>query len=262
MADPMLTPGELLDKLLADERSDLLREAVLAVTRQLMEVEVGAKTGAAHGERSLERLAQRNGYRPRRWDTRVGSLELAIPKLRSGSYFPSFLEPRRRSEEALFAVVAEAYVHGVSTRKVEELAAALGIASLSKSEVSRICASLDERVQAFRCRPWLGRYPYLWLDARYEKVRDEAGRVVSMALVVAIGVAESGEREVLGFDVAPSEDAAFWKAFLGSLSIAAWRACSWWSATPTAACNEPPRRASWGLLGRDAGCTSCATCWP
>ncbi len=217
MADPMLTPGELLDKLLADERSDLLREAVLAVTRQLMEVEVGAKTGAAHGERSLERLAQRNGYRPRRWDTRVGSLELAIPKLRSGSYFPSFLEPRRRSEEALFAVVAEAYVHGVSTRKVEELAAALGIASLSKSEVSRICASLDERVQAFRCRPLLGRYPYLWLDARYEKVRDEAGRVVSMALVVAIGVAESGEREVLGFDVAPSEDAAFWKAFLGSL---------------------------------------------
>ena len=217
MADPMLTPGGLLDKLLADERSDLLREAVLAVTRQLMEVEVEAKAGAAHGERSLERLAQRNGYRSRRWDTRVGSLELAIPKLRSGSYFPSFLEPRRRSEEALFAVVAEAYVQGVSTRKVEELAAALGIASLSKSEVSRICASLDERVTAFRCRPLLGRYPYLWLDARYEKVRDEAGRVVSMALVVAIGVAESGEREVLGFDVAPSEDAAFWKAFLGSL---------------------------------------------
>jgi putative transposase len=217
MANSMLTPGELLDKLLADERSDLLKEAVLAVTRQLMELEVEAKTGAAHGERSLERLTQRNGYRPRRWDTRVGSLELAIPKLRQGSYFPSFLEPRRRSEEALFAVVAEAYVHGVSTRKVEELAAALGIASLSKSEVSRICTSLDERVTAFRCRPLVGRYPYLWLDARYEKVRDEAGRVVSMALVVAIGVAESGEREVLGFDVAPSEDLAFWKAFLGSL---------------------------------------------
>jgi putative transposase len=217
MADSMLTPGALLDKLLADERPDLLKEAVLAVARELMEIEVSGKTGAAHGERLPERLTHRNGYRTRRWDTRVGSLELPIPKLRAGSYFPSFLEPRRRSEEALCAVVCEAYVQGVSTRKVEDLVVALGLEGISKSQVSRLCASLDERVAAFRGRPLLGRYPYLWLDARYEKVRDERGRVVSMALVVAIAVAESGEREVVGCEVVGSEDYAFWKGFLASL---------------------------------------------
>jgi putative transposase len=141
----------------------------------------------------------------------VGSLALPIPKLREGSYFPSFLEPRRRSEEALLAVIAEAYVKGVSTRKVEDLVVALGLDGISKSEVSRICARLDEQVEAFRGRPLLGRYPYLFLDATYEKVRDDSGRVVSMALVVAYGVAETGEREVLGLDVCKSEDYAFWR---------------------------------------------------
>ena len=217
MADSIVTPEELLGKLLAGGEVDLLREAAVAMLRTLMEIDVKAKTGAALGERSPDRLCMRNGYRERRLDTRVGTLELPIPKLREGSYFPSFLEPRRRSEEALFAVIAEAYVKGVSTRKVEDLAHALGIDSISKSEVSRICARLDAQVEAFRCRPLLGRYPYLFLDATYEKVRDEHARVVSMALVVAYAVAETGEREVLGFEICRSEDYAFWKGFLSLL---------------------------------------------
>jgi putative transposase len=217
MADPIVTPEELLGKLLAGKEVDLLREAALAMLRELMEIEVKGKTGAALGERTPDRLCMRNGYRERRLDSRVGTLELPIPKLREGSYFPSFLEPRRRAEEALFAVIAEAYVHGVSTRKVEELARALSIDGISKSEVSRICQRLDEQIQAFRNRPLLGRYPYLFLDATYEKVRDETSRVVSMALVVAYGVAETGEREVLGFEICRSEDYAFWKGFLAGL---------------------------------------------
>lgn len=217
MADSILTPGALLDKLLSGGEMDFLREALTAVAREIMELEVAKKTGAGHGERNPERLVHRNGYRERRWDTRAGSVLLPIPRLREGSYFPSFLEPRRRSEEALIAVVCEAYVKGVSTRKVEDLVQALGIQGISKSEVSRICADLDQRVAAFRGRPLLGRYPYLWLDARYEKVRDDQGRVVSMALAVAYGVSETGEREVLGLEVCESEDHAFWKHFLDSL---------------------------------------------
>lgn len=217
MADPIVTPEELLGKLLGGQEVDLLREAALSMLRELMEIEVRGKTGATLGERSSDRLCMRNGYRERRLDTRVGTLELPIPKLREGSYFPSFLEPRRRSEEALFAVIAEAYVKGVSTRKVEDLAHALGIDGISKSEVSRICACLDAQVEAFRGRPLLGRYPYLFLDATYEKVRDDTSRVVSMALVVAYGVSETGEREVLGLDVCRSEDYAFWRGFLAGL---------------------------------------------
>jgi transposase-like protein len=217
MADPIVTPQELLGKLLAGQEVDVLREAAVKLLRELMEIEVTGKTGAALGERSPDRLCLRNGYRERRLDTRVGSLALPIPKLREGSYFPSFLEPRRRAEEALFAVIAEAYVKGVSTRKVEELAHALGIDGISKSEVSRICACLDEQVEVFRGRPLLGRYPYLFLDATYEKVRDDSSRVVSMALVVAYGVSETGEREVLGSEVCRSEDYAFWKGFLSGL---------------------------------------------
>lgn len=217
MADSILTPGALLDKLLSGGEMDFLREALTVVTREIMELEVQKKTGAGHGERNPERLVQRNGYRERRWDTRAGSILLPIPKVREGSYFPSFLEPRRRSEEALIAVICEAYVKGVSTRKVEDLIQTLGIQGISKSEVSRICSDLDERVAAFRGRPLVGRYPYLWLDARYEKVRDEQGRVVSMALAVAYGVAETGEREVLGLSVCESEDYAFWREFLEAL---------------------------------------------
>jgi transposase-like protein len=181
-----------------------------------MEAEVSELVGAAHGERAPEeRLTHRNGYRARPWATRAGEIELAIPKLRRGSYFPSFLEPRRRSEQALVSVVQEAYVAGVSTRKVDQVVESLGL-RISKSEVSRICQGLDEQVDAFRNRPLEGRYPYLWLDAKVEKVRD-GGRVVRKALVLAYGVHESGYREVIALDVGEAETEAFWRGFLRSL---------------------------------------------
>src|SRR5215210_3360728 len=195
---------------------DWLREVVQRVAQELMEAEVSAQIGAERYERTEERTTQRNGYRPRPWDTRLGTLELAIPKLRTGSYFPSWLEPRRRAEQALVAVVAEAYVQGVSTRKVEALVQALGSAGLSKSEVSRLAASLDEQVAAFRARRLDAEYPYLWLDARYEHVR-EGGRGVSMAVIVAYGVRADGVREVLGLDIGLSEDVELWRAFLQDL---------------------------------------------
>ena len=160
-------------------------------------------------------MTHRNGYRPRRWDTRAGEIELAIPKIRRGSYFPSFLEPRRRSEQALVAVIQQAYVCGVSTRKVDQLVESLGL-RVSRSEVSRICAGLGEQVEAFRNRPLEGRYPYLWLDAKVEKVRD-GGRVVRKCLVIAHGVHESGRREVIGLDCGECETEAFWRDFLRSL---------------------------------------------
>jgi putative transposase len=196
--------------------ADWLREVVHRLVQELMEAEVSARIGAERYERSEERTAQRNGYRQRPWDTRLGTLELAIPKLRTGSYFPSWLEPRRRAEQALVAVVAEAYVQGVSTRKVEALVQALGIGGLSKSEVSRLAGALDEQVEAFRTRRLDAEYPYLWLDARYEHVR-EGGRVVSLAVIVAYGVRADGVREVLGLDVGLSEDVALWRAFLQGL---------------------------------------------
>jgi len=217
MADPgSMSVAEAASKFLRSEQADVVREAVRSVVRELMELEVAELAGAGHYERSPERASYRNGYRQRGWDTRVGSLELAIPRLRSGSYFPSFLEPRRRSEQALVAVVSEAYVNGVSTRKVERLVAQLGVESMSRSTVSRLCQSLDEQVTFFRSRPLEGRYPYLWLDAKAEKVR-EPGEVRSKALVVAYGVHESGRREVIGIDVGESESASFWREFLRSL---------------------------------------------
>jgi len=211
-----MTADEVVSYLLEGEGLDFLRESLAWVCQQLMEVEVSELVGAARGERAPEeRLTQRNGYRPRRWDTRAGELELAIPKLRRGSYFPSFLEPRRRSEQALVSVVQEAYVAGVSTRKVDQVVESLGL-RISKSEVSRICAGLDEQVDAFRNRPLEGRYPYLWLDAKVEKVRD-GGRVVRKCLVLAYAVHESGYREVIGLDVGEAETEAFWRSFLRSL---------------------------------------------
>jgi transposase-like protein len=193
-----------------------LRESLTWVVQQLMEAEVTELVGAARGERSpAERLTHRNGYRTRPWSTRAGEIELAIPKLRRGSYFPSFLEPRRRSEQALVSVVREAYVAGVSTRKVDQVVESLGL-RISKSEVSRVCAGLDEQVDGFRNRPLEGRYPYLWLDAKVEKVRD-GGRVVPKALVLAYAVHESGYREVIGLDVGECETEAFWRNFLRSL---------------------------------------------
>jgi putative transposase len=211
-----MSVSELVGKVMADEHADVLRQAVTWLAQELMEAEVTAAAGVGYGERSSERTARRNGYRQRAWDTRVGSIELAIPKLRSGSYFPSFLEPRRRSEQALVAVVQEAYVNGVSTGKVDRLVEALGLAGVSKDQVSRLCQGLDERVTAFRERPLEGVYPYLWLDAKVEKVRA-GGRVEHRALVVAYGVDHAGRREVIGLDVGAAETEAFWREFLRSL---------------------------------------------
>src|SRR5690242_4351764 len=211
-----MTVEEVVSYFLEGEGVDVLRESLRWVCQQLMEAEVSELVGAGRGERAPEeRLTHRNGYRARTWATRAGEIELAIPKIRRGSYFPSFLEPRKRSEQALVAVVQEAYVAGVSTRKVDQLVESLGL-RISKSEVSRICQGLDEQVDGFRNRPLQGRYPYLWLDAKVEKVRD-GGRVVRKALVLAYGVHESGYREVIGLDVGECETEAFWRGFLRSL---------------------------------------------
>jgi putative transposase len=219
MAEDRMAVLDTVRKAIAEGDQDFLREGVRVLAQAVMEAEVTELTGLPHGERDPERrLTRRNGYRDRRWDTRVGTVELAIPRVRDGSYFPSLLEPRRRAERALLAVVQEAYVSGVSTRRVDDLVRALGIEGISKSEVSRICASLDTEVEAFRSRP-LGdtAYPYLWLDATYLKVR-EAGRVVSMATLVAVGVALTGERRVLGLELSPGHDeGSAWPAFIRGL---------------------------------------------
>jgi transposase-like protein len=216
MAKGKMDLSAFVGKLLAADEPDVLREGVRVLAQAVMETEVTAQVGAEAYERTGERTAYRNGYRTRSWDTRVGTLELAIPKVTPGSYFPSLLEPRRRGERALVAVVQEAYVHGVSTRKVDDLMRALGLEGISKSEVSRICSALDTEVEAFRTRPIAGEHPYLWIDATYHKVRQD-GRVLAMATVVAIGVTAEGERQVLGVDAGPSEDGAFWTAFLRDL---------------------------------------------
>jgi transposase-like protein len=209
---------EHLGKAAAGGDVDFLRSAVKTMAEALMELEVAAKLGADPHERTPERLGYRNGHRSRAWDTRAGTIALDIPKVRRGSYFPGWLiEPRRRAERALVSVVQEAYVQGVSTRKVDALVRTLGLEGISKSEVSRLCAELDRSVKAFRERRLdEHRYPYLWLDARYEKVR-EGGRIVSMAFLVAIAVNERGEREVLGCDVGSAESGALWAGFLRSL---------------------------------------------
>jgi len=203
---------EVVRKVLVDEHADVLRESVRFMAQQLMEVEVSELVGAERGERTEDRATHRNGYRSRRWDTRAGELELQIPKLRRGSYFPSFLQPRKRSEQALVSVVQQAYVCGVSTRRVDQLVESLGL-RVSRSEVSRICAGLDEQVEAFRGRPLEGRYPYLFVDAKVEKVRD-GGRVRRKCVVIAHGVHETGRREIIGLDVGEAETEAFWREFL------------------------------------------------
>lgn len=218
MAKDRMDLLELLHKRADDTDVDFLREALGVLVQAIMETEVSARIGANYGERTPERLAYRNGYRPRPWDTRVGSLELQIPKLREGSYFPSLLEPRRRSERALLAVVQQAYVEGVSTRRVDDLVKALGCEGISKSQVSRICQELDAVVEAFLSRPLEGGpYLYVWLDGLTQKVREE-GRIVNVSVVVATAVNADGKREVLGMDVGTSEDGAFWLAFLRSLA--------------------------------------------
>src|SRR3954453_12432906 len=213
--DRRMTAAQVVDKLMGRENADVVRESVAWVTAELMDAEVAGQIGAELGEVSGERLTQRNGYRPRPWDTRAGEIELQIPKLRQGSYFPSFLHPRRRAEQALVAVVQEAYVNGVSTRKVDRLVEQMGL-HLTKDQVSRLCRGLDEQVQIFRERPLEGRYPYLWLDGKIEKVRERGG-VRQKCLVIAYAVHESGRREVIGLDVGEAETGAFWREFLRSL---------------------------------------------
>ena len=216
MAKHRMDVTAFVGKLLEADDVDLLREGVRVLAQVLMDAEVSTQIGAELYERTEDRTAHRNGYRTRTWDTRVGTVELRVPKVAPGSYFPSLLEPRRRAERALAAVITEAYVKGISTRKVDDLVRALGMDGISKSEVSRICKALDAEVEAFRHRSIEGEHPYVWLDATYHKVR-EGGRVVSLATVVAIGVNTQGWRQVLGVEVGPSEDQAFWTAFLRSL---------------------------------------------
>jgi len=217
MADLRMTLLDLLNKSEQGADPSFLRDGVKLLAQELMDAEVTAMVGAEPHQRTINRTTYRNGYRDREWDTRVGTVDLQIPKLREGTYFPSLLEPRRRHERALLSVIQEAYIHGVSTRAVDNLAEALGIKSISKDQVSRICKELDAQVHAFRTRRLDGDYPYLFLDATFEKVREN-GRVISMAVLIAVGVRSSGEREVVGVDVGPSEDHEFWLQFLRQLA--------------------------------------------
>ena len=214
MTDPMMHLRSLLEK---TPDADILRDMISYAAERLMEIEVGGMTGAGYGEKSPTRLAQRNGHRERDWHTRAGTVELRIPKLRKGSYFPGFLEPRRMAEKALTAVIQEAYIQGISTRSVDDLVKALGMEGISKSQVSRLCEEIDERVTAFLDRPIEGDWPYLWIDATYVKVRQN-GRIVSVAVIVAVGVNSDGRREVLGMDIGASEAEPFWTAFLRKLA--------------------------------------------
>lgn len=213
MTDHSMALIELAEK---HADGDFLRELGQYTLQRLMELEAQRQCGADRHARSEERVNQRNGYRDRQLDTRIGSLSLKIPKLRQGSYFPSFLNPRKGSEKALVAVVQEAYVQGISTRKVDDLVQAMGMTGISKSQVSRLCQELDQRVQAFLERRLDGGFVFIWLDATYLKVRED-GHVVNKAVVVAVGAHEAGHREVLGLAVGPAETHAFWKAFLKDL---------------------------------------------
>jgi putative transposase len=209
--------SELAGVFRAGDGVDLVREAVRVALQDLIEAEATGVIGAARYERSESRRTERNRHRPRLLTTKAGDVQLAIPKVRSGSFFPSILEPRRRIDQALYAVVMEAYVHGVSTRAVDDLVAAMGASGVSKSEVSRICAGLDQAVAAFRTRGLRHtEFPYVYLDATYLHVREQ-GQVTSKAVVVATGVTADGRREILGLDVGDSEDEVFWRAFLATL---------------------------------------------
>jgi len=214
MTEDMIALRGLMEK---SADADLLREMIGYGAQRLMELEVGGLTGAAHGEKSAGRLVQRNGYRDRDWETRAGTVELRIPKLRKGSYFPFFLEPRRLAEKALTAVIQEAYIQGVSTRSVDDLVKAMGGSGVSKSQVSRLCEEIDVRVKAFLDRPIEGDWPYLWIDATYIKARQN-DRVVSLAVIVAVGANTDGRREILGMQVGPSEAETFWTEFLRGLA--------------------------------------------
>jgi transposase-like protein len=213
MADRSLTVPSVLD---TEAGRDLVREMLAQMAQMVMDSEVGRACGAGHGERSGSRTNQRNGYRARSWDTRTGTIELQIPRLRQGSYLPSFLDPRRTAEKALAAVIQEAYLQGVSTRAVDDLVKALGASGVSRSEVSRLCAEVDDRVGEFLERPLEGTFSYVWLDATYVKVRD-GGRIVSKAIVLAVGLSEEGKREVLGMKIGHAESEEFWTELIRSM---------------------------------------------
>ena len=214
-----MTEDTIALRALLEKGSDatFLREMIGFAAQRLMELETEGLCGAGPGERSPQRINQRNGYRERDWETRAGTVELRIPKLRKGSYFPAFLEPRRLAEKALTAVVQEAYIQGISTRSVDDLVKAMGMEGISKSQVSRLCGEIDERVQTFLNRPIEGEWPYIWLDATYVKARRDH-RIVSVAVIVAVGVNSDGRREVLGMTVGHSEAEPFWVEFLRSLA--------------------------------------------
>ena len=214
MTDEMMSLRKLVEKA---PDADILREMIGFAAERLMELEVGALTGAGYGQKDPDRLVQRNGYRSRDWGTRAGAAGLRIPKLRKGSYFPGFLEPRRLAEKALTAVIQEAYIQGISTRSVDDLVKALGMSGISKSQVSRLCEEIDGRVKTFLERPIEGDWPYLWIDATYVKARQN-GRIVSVAVIIAVGVNADGRREILGMDIGPSEAETFWTAFLRKLA--------------------------------------------
>lgn len=214
MTNATIALSELAEK---GADADFIRQTLQHALQRLMEMDVESLCQAAYGERSEERVNSRNGYRDRAYETRAGKLDLKIPKLRSGSYFPGFLEPRRTAEKALTAVIQEAYIQGISTRSVDELVKAMGMTGVSKSQVSRLCEDIDERVHAFLNRPIEGDWPYLWIDATYVKSR-EAGRVVSTAVIIAVAVNTDGVREILGVATGPSEAETFWSEFLRGLS--------------------------------------------
>jgi len=214
MTADMMNLQALLEK---SSDTDLLREMIAFAAQRLMDLEVESMTGAGHGVRSADRLNYRNGYRDRDWETRAGTVELRIPKLRKSSYFPGFLEPRRMAEKALTAVIQEAYVQGVSTRSVDDLVKAMGMSGISKSQVSRLCGEIDGKIKAFLERPIEGDWPYVWLDATYVKARRD-GRIVSVAVIVAVGVNGDGRREVLGMSIGASEAETFWTDFLRTLT--------------------------------------------
>jgi transposase-like protein len=214
MTDPTMALRALLEK---SSDTDLLRDMVGFTAQRLMELEAESLTGAPYGKRSEDRVNQRNGYRDRAWETRAGTIELRVPKLRHGSYFPGFLEPRRMAEKALTAVIQEAYVQGVSTRSVDDLVQSFGMSGISKSQVSRLCGEIDDKINSFLNRPLEGDWPYIWLDATYLKVR-EAGRIVSVAVTIATGVNTDGRREVLGMAIGASEAETFWTEFLRGLA--------------------------------------------
>ncbi len=214
-----MTEDKIALRALLEKGSDatFLREMIGFAAERLMQLETEGLCGAGPGERTAERRNQRNGYRDRDWETRAGTVELRIPKLRRGSYFPAFLEPRRMAEKALTAVVQEAYIQGISTRSVDDLVKAMGMEGISKSQVTRLCGEIDERVGAFLKRPIEGDWPYVWLDATYVKVRRDH-HIVSVAVIIAVGVNTDGRREVLGIKVGHSEAEPFWTEFLRSLT--------------------------------------------